>query len=104
MPVNAEPVEGVFIELKNVKVTAVGGANGFATMSQAGGTVFKADDDNINLKTNNVCYSSINGLWSYNVFGNEWLFLPRRKTSAPNSSSADVDLDATVAGNATVCN
>jgi hypothetical protein len=104
MPVNAEPVEGVFIELKNVKVTAVGGANGIATMSQAGGTVFKADDDNINLKTNNVCYSSINGLWSYNVFGNEWLFLPRRKTSAPNSSSADVDLDATVAGNATVCN
>lgn len=105
MPANAEPVEGVFIELQNVKVTAVGGANGIATMSQAGGAVFKADDDNINLKTNNVCYSSIRGIWSYNVFSNEWLFLPRRKTSAPNSSTTDdVDLDAVVATNATDCN
>jgi hypothetical protein len=106
MPANAEPVEGVFIELQNVKLVTAGttttpGTNGISTMSQAGGTTFKADDDNYLFKSTeeNTCYTSMKGFWSYNAFGNEWLFIPRRINSMKDSA-----LDATSTTNTALCN
>jgi hypothetical protein len=111
MPANAEPVEGVFIELQNVKVNVLGtnATNGIATMQQAGGQAFKADDDNWRFKTAGACYSSMKGFWSYNAFGNEWLFIPRRKTSASVDATVTTNtdvttLDATLATDQTDCN
>jgi len=99
---NGEPMESVLVELKNVKVTTVGASpNYITTLTQAGGTAFKGDDDIYRFKAADagVCYSSIIGFWSYNVFENDWVFLPRLKVTGMTTGP-----DATVAGSPTACN
>jgi len=92
-----EPYESVLVTLTNVKVVSLGTNQtfGVGNATQSPGTVaFKHDDDvyrfvdvsgNMNL---GQCYSTITGIWTYSVFENEYLFLPR---SAPGSNPATPD-------------
>ncbi len=99
-----EPYEGVLVTLTNVKVTTIGVANFFvsdlAQKVATTNTAFKADDDIYRMVAANmgVCYSQITGIWSYSVFENAYIFLPR---AAAGSNPATID--GTVAPNATVC-
>jgi hypothetical protein len=92
-----EPYESVLVTLTNVKVMSLGTSQtfGVGNLAQSPGTVaFKHDDDvyrfvdvsgNMNL---GKCYSTITGIWTYSVFENEYLFLPR---AAPGSNPATPD-------------
>lgn len=96
-----EPYEGVLVTLTNVKLkTLADSMNHVGTMNQggAGGTDFKFDDSIFRIgeagctgTVNNpcppvravdTCWASITGIWSYNAFDNNWVFLPRKAASA----------------------
>ena len=97
---SGEPMESSLVELKNVRVTALGTStnNYIATLTQ-NGTAFKADDDIYRLATAdlNDCFSSLIGFWSWNGYDNHWVFVPRKAT-ATNAP------DGTLAANQTDCN
>jgi len=99
-----EPYEGVLVTLTNVKVTTIGTDMNFyvSNLAQKVGTTdtnFKSDDDIYRMVAANmgVCYSSITGIWSYSVFENAYIFLPRATAVSGNT------IDGTVAPIATVC-
>ena len=77
-----EPYEGVLIRLTNVRVTGpLDATSGTRPMSD-GTTTFVADDDMHRLtEADNTCYTSITGVWHYNVFDNRWVFAPRQGAS-----------------------
>lgn len=81
MDANGEPAESVLVELKDVAITAAANSNNFyaGTMQQGGenGPTFKFDDDSFRITSPaDTCYSSITGIWSYQVYDNAWYFLP----------------------------
>lgn len=81
MDANGEPAESVLIELKDVAITvAANSGNFYAGMMQQGGAsgpTFKFDDDSYRITSPaGTCYSSITGIWSYQVYDNAWYFLP----------------------------
>ncbi len=81
MDANGEPAESVLIELKNVAITVAATSNNYfaGTMQQGGasGPTFKFDDDSFQITSPaGTCYSSIKGIWSYQVYDNAWYFLP----------------------------
>lgn len=95
---SGEPYESVLVQLTNVRVTAAGTAMDYlATMTQ-NGTTFMADDDMYRIVAGDVtkCYSTITGIWSYNVFANDWVFLPRTASGGGP--------DAVLAANQSDCN
>ena len=101
-----EPFESVLVTLTNVKVTSLGSMATFGVgdaTQKAGAnlTMFTHDDDIYRFVTadNGVCYATITGIWSYDVFNNKYIFLPR--TLAGSNPATP---DGTVAGNAAVCN
>ncbi len=74
--------EGVLVTLTNVKVVTVGtsGNNNITDLAQYPGNVaFKADDDIYRFVAGdaNKCYASITGIWTYNAFDDQYMFLPR---------------------------
>ncbi|MDX2087171.1 MAG: hypothetical protein SFX73_04950 [Kofleriaceae bacterium] len=76
-----EPYESVLVTLTNVKVNTVGtSTNNYLTdlAQYPGATAFKADDDIYRFVTGdaNACYASITGLWTYNAFEDQYMFLP----------------------------
>ncbi len=95
-----EPYESVLVTLTNVKVTTLGNAGNFfvGTATQSG-TMFKFDDDMYRFGADdlNDCFATITGVWSYNVFDNVYVFLPRA-TGMPAVP------DGTLAPNPAVCN
>jgi hypothetical protein len=81
-PTTGEKYEGVLVTLTNVKVTAVGtnSNNGVSDVAQYPGNVaFKADDDIFRLPAGDAgkCFASITGIWTYNAFADQYMFLPR---------------------------
>ena len=97
---NGEPMEGVLIQMANVRVTALGTtANNFVSTVRQSGTDFKADDDAYRWAAGdlNKCYSTINGFWSYNVYDNTWIFLPRLSPTGTGP-------DGVLAANQSDCN
>src|SRR5690606_33780668 len=82
-PATGEGYEGVLVTLTNVKVNTVGtGPNFITSLAQYPGNVaFKADDDIYRFVAAdaNQCYESITGIWTYNAFEDEYMFLPVAK-------------------------
>ncbi len=101
VPATGEPYEGVLVTLTNVKITTVGASAAFyvSDLSQKTtvSTAFKADDDVYRLLPAEAtkCYSTITGIWSYNVFDNRYLFFPR---------GTGTTVDGVLAVNQTDCN
>jgi hypothetical protein len=97
----AEPFESVLVTLTKVKVVTIGSATFFVSaVSQKGTTVntpFTADDDIYRFVAADMgkCYSTITGIWSYSVFDNTYIFLPRAGTGTGP--------DAVLAANQTDC-
>jgi hypothetical protein len=70
--------ESVLVTLTNVKMTVIGttATHGVGSMSQ-GGAAFETDDDVfLDADAVNTCYSTIKGIWTYQVFDNVYAFLP----------------------------
>jgi hypothetical protein len=101
-----EPYEGVLVTLSNVKVTTIGTTANFFVSDVAQkvattNTSFKADDDIYRMVAANmgVCYSSVTGIWTYSVFDNAYIFMPRAAAGGGTTPT----IDGTVAPNANVC-
>jgi hypothetical protein len=78
--VTGEPYESVLVTLTDVEITtaATDATYHVGSMTQ-GATVFKFDDAIHKLTqdgTANTCFSSITGIWSYNIYDNNWVFFP----------------------------
>ena len=74
-----EPYEGVLVRLTNVRVTGPLDATSGTRPMTDGTTTFVADDDMHRLtEADGTCYTSITGIWHYNVFDNRWVFAPRQ--------------------------
>lgn len=74
-----EPYESVLVTLTNVEITTAADSNHVGSMTQ-GSEVFKFDDTIHRLSqegTTGTCYSTITGIWTYNVYDNHWVFFPR---------------------------
>lgn len=80
-----EPYESVLVTLTNVKVTALGAMPNFIVeLTQTVGgiaTAFKGDDDVFRFVATptdptGTCYASITGFWTYQVFEDEYMFIP----------------------------
>ena len=102
-----EPYESVLVTLTNVKVTSLGSMATFGVgnaTQKAGATLttFTHDDDIYRFVTadNGVCYATITGIWTYDVFNNVYYFLPRTLAGSSNPATPD----GTIAGNSAVCN
>ena len=96
-----EPYESVLVTLTNVKVATLGTATNFnvsdVSQKATAVTAFKADDDIYRFVAADLgdCYSTITGIWTYSVFENAYVFLPRAGTgTAP---------DGTIAANPNAC-
>jgi hypothetical protein len=67
------------VTLTQVKVSMVGDAMYHVGQLQQGATTFLSDDDIFRIPTTDVvgtCYSTITGIWMYQVFNNGYAFLP----------------------------
>jgi len=102
-----EPYESVLVTLTNVKVTSLGSMATFGVgnaTQKAGATLttFTHDDDIYRFVTadNGVCYATITGIWTYDVFNNVYYFLPRTLAGSSNPATPD----GTIAANSAVCN
>jgi hypothetical protein len=77
-----ELYESVLVTLTNVEIKAVGDSMYHVGQMEQGSTTFKYDDDIFRIAEGasgdpvGTCYSSITGIWSYQVYDNVWYFLP----------------------------
>jgi hypothetical protein len=72
-----EPYESVLVTLTNVKITVLGAATFYVGELQQGTTKFLSDDDVLRLTDPvGTCYSTVTGIWTYQVFDNKWGLLP----------------------------
>lgn len=72
---------GTLVTLTNVKLTSVVDPAHFVDQAQQGATMFFTDDDIFRLTETPstsapVCFASITGIWSYQVFNNGYALLP----------------------------
>jgi hypothetical protein len=68
---------GSLVTLTNVKLTSVVDAAHYVDQAQQASTMFFTDDDIFRITdTPPVCYSTITGIWSYQVFNNGFALLP----------------------------
>lgn len=77
-----EPYEGVEVTLANVKIQTVADTTNHVGTFQQGATTFTYDDDIFRIPEGmgghpaDTCFASVTGIWSYDVYGNRWYFLP----------------------------
>jgi hypothetical protein len=81
--VTGEPYESVLVTLENVKLKTVGTDASFHVGTMTQGVDFKFDDAIYRIIESGTgavpagtCYDAITGIWSYNVYDNNWVFFP----------------------------
>lgn len=79
-----EPYESVLVTLTDVKVNSIGTADFWVGELQQGATTFLSDDDIMKLEDAdlNKCFT-MTGIWTYQVFDDEYGLLPMTKTETP---------------------
>lgn len=86
-PVAGEPYEGVLVSLQNVTIDTAADPNAFYVgRMSANGVTFLFDDDILRVTdAAATCFASVVGIWTYQVFDNEFGLLPLEVTPGCNT-------------------